>query len=497
MKFSGLEGLSFDDVILLPGFSKVLPADVDIRTLFSRNVRLVNPLASAAMDTVTEKELAIALAREGGIGIIHRNMNPERQAAEVAEVKRAQNWIIGNPYTLRPDQLLSEAKRLMVERNISGIPIVDAERVLCGILTSRDLVYLTDADLRRPISEEMTAEGLVTAPFDGMTIATAKEKLREARREKLLLVGSNGELAGLITHRDIRRREECPDACLDINGCLRVGAAIGVGQEAIERTELLIKAGADVIVIDTAQGYSESVIKTAKEVVSLAHKSGVDVVVGNVATREGATALVVLGIDGIRVGASPGTTCITALVSGCGRAQLRAIMEVAAAIQGKIPVIADGGIRYPSDIVKALAAGADSVMSGGLFAGTDESPGDFVFLEGDPRPHKRLRGMGSLPAMEAGSSDRYSLKGVPKDKLVPQGVEGLVLSIGPLSRLVNYLVGGLRSGCGLVGAKNIKELQDKAVFEKITSASVGESRPHNIFVGEQAFGMPSMRREGR
>lgn len=474
--------VTFDDVLLKPRYSAVLPAEVDVRTRLSRRITLNIPIVSAAMDTVTEAPLAIALAQEGGIGIIHRNMPAEAQAAEVNKVKRYVAGMIVDPYTLTPDRPVADALQIMATYKISGIPVVDNEGVLVGIITNRDLRFEKRRDI--PVSELMTKENLVTAPV-GTTLEQAKRILHKHRIEKLPIVDGRGRLKGLITVKDIMKAIEYPAACKDEKGRLRVGAAVGVGPKQLERVERLLENGCDIIVVDTAHGHSKGVIETVKLIKKTFRKA--EVAAGNVATAAGARALIEAGADAVKVGIGPSAICTTRVIAGVGVAQISAIMEAAAACQkAGIPVIADGGIKYSGDITKAIAAGASSVMIGSLFAGTEESPGELILYEG--RSYKAYRGMGSLGSLGGGASrDRY---GMPEDvevsKLVPEGIEGRVPYRGPLAQVVYQLVGGLRAGMGYCGAKDIKTLQATAEFVRVTAAGIAESHPHDVEITKEA-----------
>lgn len=474
------EAFAFDDVLLVPCYSEVLPRDVEISTNLTRNIRLSLPILSAAMDTVTESRLATALAQEGGIGIIHRNMSIEEQAQEVEKVKRSAHGVIPDPVTLSPNQTVAEAKRIMQEQGITGLPVVASDGKLVGIITQRDLRFLDDLDVA--VEKVMTKRNLITAPPD-TNLEAAKKILQANKVEKLLLVDENGKLCGLITIKDIDKMEAYPKAVRDDHGRLRVGAAIG--PEDYERAEALVEAGCDVLVVDTAHGHTKNVLETVRE---LKRRFDVDVVAGNVATADGAEALIRSGADAVKVGVGPGSVCTTRVVAGVGVPQLTAIAECATVAQKEgVPVIADGGIRNSGDVVKALAAGASSVMLGNLFASTDESPGQVVMYEG--RRFKVYRGMGSLDAMLKGSASRYAQQGLPPSKLVPEGIEGLVPLRGPLSEVVAQIVGGLRSGMGYIGAANLNELWQKAKFVRITAAGQRESRPHDIVLTKGFFGV--------
>ncbi|MDI9370516.1 MAG: IMP dehydrogenase [Synergistaceae bacterium] len=480
-KFASYEGFTFDDVLLEPAFSDVLPSDVSIRTRLAEAIPLNIPLCSSAMDTVTEGRLAIAMAREGGIGIIHRNMPIDRQAREVDIVKRSESGVIVDPFFLNPEDMVREAVSLMDHYHISGVPIVDERKRLVGIITNRDLRFIQDFD--QPISRVMTKENLVTAA-EGTTLEGAKSILMKYKIEKLPIVDGDGILKGLITIKDIQKVKDFPDAAKDSGGRLRVGAAVGVGADLFERAAALVGSGVDVLVADTAHGHSKKVLDSIGTLRS--EYPDMTIVGGNIATAEAADALVDAGADAVKVGVGPGSICTTRIIAGIGVPQLGAIYNVAKAAhaRGKA-VIADGGIRYSGDIVKALAAGADSVMIGSLFAGTEESPGEPVIYRG--RSYKSYRGMGSLGAMKDGcSQDRYFQEGAAGDKLVPEGIEGLAAHKGPISGVIFQLTGGLRSGMGYVGARDILELQRKARFVKVTPASVKESHPHDVVVTKEA-----------
>jgi IMP dehydrogenase len=473
----GYQGITFDDVLLEPGYSDVVPKDVDVRTQLTRNVRLNIPILSSPMDTVTESELAIALAQEGGIGIIHKNLSIPNQTREVDKVKRSENGIITDPITLPPDETVGTARRIMEQHHISGVPIT-VNGVLRGILTRRDLKFRTDNGQK--ISEIMTKDNLVTAPAD-TPLEDAEMILTRNKVEKLLLVDDEYRLKGLITIKDIDKTQNFPAACKDGRGRLRVGAAIGVLD--FERAESLIRAGVDVLVVDSAHGHSRNVVETVRE---LKRRHAIDVIAGNVATNAGARALADAGADAVKVGIGPGSICTTRIVSGVGVPQMSAIANAAKGLAGTgVPLIADGGIRYSGDITKALAGGAHAVMIGGLFAGLAESPGQTILYRG--RTFKAYRGMGSLGAMQAGSADRYAQGGgTPTGKLVPEGVEGRVPYKGPLAPYVFQLVGGVRSGMGYVGARTLDELRTQARFIQVTAASVQESHPHDIAITQES-----------
>jgi IMP dehydrogenase len=473
------EALTFDDVLLVPQYSEVLPKDVKIDTRLTRQIRINIPLVSAAMDTVTEAALAKALAREGGIGIIHKNLTPDEQARQVSIVKKTENGIIYDPITVTPDMTVKEAFDLMAEYKIGGLPVVDEEGRLVGLLTNRDIRF--EKNLSKKIKDLMTPrEKLIVAPPD-ISLEKAKEILHQHRIEKLPLVSKDNKLVGLITIKDIMSVIEHPNAARDEKGRLLVGAAVGTSPETMERVEKLVKAGVDVIVIDTAHGHSRRVIETLEMI--KADYPDLPVVAGNVATPEGTEALIKAGADAVKVGVGPGSICTTRVVAGVGVPQLTAVMECSeVARKYDVPIIADGGIRYSGDIVKALAAGAESVMVGSIFAGTEEAPGETILYQG--RKYKAYRGMGSLGAMRSGSADRYGQEG--ENKFVPEGIEGMVPYKGTVKDVVHQLVGGLRSGMGYVGARTIKELQEKAVFVKITPAGVKESHPHDIIITKES-----------
>ncbi len=475
------EGLTFDDVLLVPGHSLVHPGDTSLASFVTRKIPLQIPLISAAMDTVTESRMAIAMAREGGMGIIHKNMPVEVQAREVDRVKRSESGMILDPITLGPDQTLREAHSLMAQYSISGVPIVEKEGKLVGIVTNRDLQFETDLDQK--IRDVMTSKGLVTVPV-GTTLETAERLLHKHRIEKLPVVDEDGTLKGLITVKDIFKRRKHPNACKDEHGRLRVGAAVGASaQKDLERARALVEAGVDVLVIDTAHGHSEGVLQAVARVREAL--PDVELIAGNVATAEGARAIMERGANAVKVGVGPGSICTTRVVTGVGVPQLTAIMEAVRGVEGEIPVIADGGIRYSGDVVKALAAGAHSVMMGSMFAGTDESPGESFLLEG--RRFKVVRGMGSLSAMEEGSADRYfqDPQAGPR-KLVPEGIEARVPYKGSLADTIFQLTGGLRSGMGYCGAGDLKELRTTARFFQITSGGLRESHPHDVTITREA-----------
>ncbi len=473
------EAVTYDDVLLTPAHSSVLPRDADVRTRLTRHITLNIPLVSAAMDTVTEAEMAIAMAREGGIGILHKNMSIERQAEEVDRVKRSESGMIQRPITLSSGQTVGDALEVMRKYSISGIPIVDDEH-LVGILTNRDLRFEPNLDL--PVAKVMTSGNLITAPT-GTTLEEAEVILQKHRIEKLPVVDKNGRLRGLITSKDIQKKKRHPHACTDEHGRLRVGAGVGVTGDTLERVAALVAAGADVLVVDTAHGHSQGVITMLKKIRA---KVDVDLIAGNVATAEATRALIRAGADGVKVGIGPGSICTTRVVAGVGVPQVTAIMECAsAAKRSNVPLIADGGIKQTGDIAKAIAAGADSVMIGGLFAGVEESPGEKVLYEG--RSYKMYRGMGSLEAMKKGSKDRY-FQDVEDDiqKLVPEGIEGRVPFKGQLSDTVYQMVGGLRAAMGYCGCRTIPEMKAKARFTRMTEAGLRESHPHDISITKEA-----------
>lgn len=477
-KFLG-EGLTYDDVLLVPAYSEVLPREVEIRTKFSRNIFINSPIVSAAMDTVTEFELAIAIAREGGIGVIHKNMTIEQQAAQVRRVKRSESGMIQDPITLNEDALIADALKLMYDNKIGGIPIVNKNGLLVGIVTNRDLRF--EKNLKRPVREVMTSNNIITTKVTDLK--KAEQILQHNKIEKLPVIDKNNKLIGLITYRDISKIKERPNASKDDLGRLRVAAAIGVTSDGIERAQALVNAGVDALIIDTAHGHSKGVIQMLKLVKKNFPK--VDVVVGNVATAAAGLALVKAGADGVKVGIGPGSICTTRIIAGVGIPQLTAVMMVSKALKKSgVPVIADGGIRFTGDIPKAIAAGASTIMAGSLFAGVEESPGETIIFEG--RKFKTYRGMGSLDAMEKGSKDRY-FQDVEDDirKLVPEGISGRVPYKGTLGEVVFQLIGGLRAGMGYVGAKNIAALQE-AKFIRITAAGIRESHPHDIVITREA-----------
>jgi IMP dehydrogenase len=475
------EALTFDDVLLIPARSNVLPRDVDVSTRLTNKIRLNIPLISAAMDTVTEWQMAVAIAREGGIGIIHKNMSIEEQCEMVDKVKRSESGMIKDPITLFPNQTVAEALELMQKYRISGIPVIDENRKLVGILTNRDLRF--EPDLNQPVEKLMTKENLITAKGK-VTLEQAEKILQKHKIEKLPVVDRQNRLIGLITFKDIQKKKSFPNACKDELGRLRVGAAVGIQKDTIERVEELIKSNVDVVVIDTAHAHSEGVLQMIKKIKKKFPE--LELIAGNVGTAEATIDVIKAGADCVKVGIGPGSICTTRVVAGVGVPQISAIMECAkAAKKYNIPIIADGGIKQTGDIAKAIAAGADSVMIGSLFAGTDESPGEQVLYEG--RSYKVYRGMGSIEAMKKGSKDRY-FQDVEDDikKLVPEGIEGRVPYKGPLSETVYQMIGGLKAAMGYCGVKNIRELQTKTKFVKMTEAGLRESHPHDVIITKEA-----------
>lgn len=474
------EALTFDDVLLIPGHSLVHPKDTDVTSLVTRDISLNIPLLSAAMDTVTESAMAIQMAREGGMGVIHKNLTPERQAEEVDRVKRSESGMILNPITLTADASLQNALDLMARFSISGVPIVENGGHLVGIITNRDLQFETE--LNKPIAAVMTSERLVTVPV-GTTLDQAQAILHEHRIEKLPVVDDAGNLCGLITVKDIFKRRLYPGACKDRHGRLRVGAAIGASVADLGRAERLVEAGVDVIVVDTAHGHSEGVLKAVGRVRE--RFPDVQLMGGNVGTVEAAKAMVERGVDAVKVGVGPGSICTTRIVTGVGLPQLTAIMDAVEGVDGNVPIIADGGVRYSGDVVKALAAGAHSVMMGSMFGGTDEAPGESFLLEG--RRFKTLRGMGSLSAMQEGAADRYFQDGqVESRKLVPEGIEARVPYKGPVADTIYQFVGGLRSGMGYCGVGTLAELRTSARFNRVTAGGLRESHPHDVTITREA-----------
>ncbi len=475
------EGLTFDDVLLVPDYSEVLPHEVDVSTYITKRIKLNIPIVSAAMDTVTEARLAIALAREGGMGIIHRNMPIKEQAREVEKVKKSESGMILNPVTVRPSATVREALEIMERYKISGVPVVDENDKLVGILTNRDLRFIKPTDYDKPVSFFMTRENLVTAQ-EGITLDEATEILQKFKVEKLPIVDKEGRIKGLITIKDIVKRKKYPNACKDELGRLRVGAAVGTGEDALDRVSALVDAGVDLIVVDTAHGHSKRVLDTVQKVKATFPE--LQVVAGNVATAEGTKALIESGADAVKIGVGPGSICTTRIVAGVGVPQITAIMSAYnVAKDEEIPIIADGGIRYSGDIVKALSAGASVVMLGNLLAGTEEAPGETIYYQG--RAYKVYRGMGSLGAMVTRlSSDRYGQDKL--EKFVPEGIEGRVPYKGKLSDVIYQLVGGLRSGMGYTGCKTVKELHEKAKFVRITWAGYRESHVHDVQITREA-----------
>lgn len=475
------EGLTYDDVLLVPSYSEILPREVQIASHFSKNIKLNTPIVSAAMDTVTEYKLAIAIAQEGGIGVLHKNMSIEDQAMHVRKVKRSESGMILDPVTLNENASIGDALAMMSENKIGGIPVVDKQNKLIGIVTNRDLRF--EKNMKKPVALIMTKRKDIVAAQNGITLKKAEEILQSNKIEKLPIVDKSNKLVGLITYKDIIKIKVNPNACKDSMGRLRVAAAVGVTADTMERVDALVAAGVDAIIIDTAHGHSKGVIEKLKEV-KRKHKQ-VDVIVGNIATGKAALDLFKAGADAVKVGIGPGSICTTRVIAGVGVPQLSAILDVAQALKGKnCPIIADGGIRFTGDIVKALAAGAGTVMMGGMFAGTEESPGETIIYEG--RKFKSYRGMGSLEAMQKGSKDRY-FQDAEDDikKLVPEGISGRVPYKGSLSEIVYQLIGGLRAGMGYTGAKNIPDLQNSK-FIRITAAGVKESHPHDVVITREA-----------
>jgi IMP dehydrogenase len=474
------EGLTFDDVLLVPGYSEVLPKDVQLKSRLTRNIEVNTPIMSAAMDTVTEAKLAIAIAQQGGIGVIHKNMTIAEQALEVRKVKRSESGMILDPVTLSENGLVKDALQLMKENGIGGIPVIDENRILMGIVTNRDLRF--EKNMNRPIREVMTTENIITT-IDGTDLSKAEDILQQKKIEKLPVVDAQNKLIGLITYRDIIKVKTHPNSCKDSYGRLRVAAAVGVTSDTLERVNALVEAGVDAIVIDTAHGHTKGVVEKLKEV-KLKHPK-LDVIVGNIATAEAAKYLAEAGADAVKVGIGPGSICTTRIIAGVGVPQLTAINDVAQALEGTgVPVIADGGIRYTGDIVKAIAAGADTVMVGSMFAGVEESPGETIIYEG--RKFKSYRGMGSLEAMQKGSKDRY-FQDAEDDvkKLVPEGISGRVPYKGNLIEVMYQIMGGLRAGMGYCGSPTIATLKG-ATFVRITSAGVRESHPHDVTITREA-----------
>lgn len=475
------EGLTFDDILLLPAKSQVLPRQTDITSFLTPDIKLNVPFLSAAMDTVTESKMAIAMAAQGGIGIIHKNLTIERQADEVDKVKRSESGMIHKPITLKAERTIEDALELMAKYRISGIPIVDESHKLIGILTNRDLRF--EPNIKQKVRDVMTKDNLITAP-QGTTLEKAEKILQKYRIEKLPVVDKKGTLKGLITFKDIAKKKKFPNACKDDIGRLRVGAAVGVSGDVMERVEALVDSHADVIVVDTAHGHSEGVLKTVKAIRK--KYKDIQLVAGNIVTKEAALELVECGVNAVKVGIGAGSICTTRVIAGVGVPQISAIAEVANALKSKkIPVIADGGIKQTGDVAKAIASGADTVMIGGMFAGVDESPGEKVLYEG--RTFKVYRGMGSLGAMKLGSKDRY-FQDIEDDikKLVPEGIEGRVAYKGPLSETIHQFIGGLRAAMGYCGTRNIKQMKTKAKFVRITNAGLRESHPHDVTITEEA-----------
>jgi len=475
------EGLTYDDGLLVPSYSEVMPREVDISSQFSKNIRLNTPIVSAAMDTVTESAMAIAIAGEGGIGVLHKNMSIQQQAAEVRKVKRSESGMIQDPITLNVDAKVADALALMKENKIGGIPIVDDKNTLLGIVTNRDLRF--QKNMNQAVSEVMTNEKIITTQ-KGTDLNKAEDILQQHKIEKLPVVDEANKLIGLITYRDIIKLKERPNACKDEFGRLRVAAAVGVTADVMDRIAALVKVGVDAVIIDTAHGHSKGVLETLKKV--KAQYSKLDVVVGNIATKEAALALAEAGADAVKVGIGPGSICTTRVIAGVGVPQFSAVMMVAEALKGSgIPVIADGGLRFTGDVVKALAAGADTAMAGSLFAGVAESPGETIIYEG--RKFKAYRGMGSVEAMEKGSKDRY-FQEMEDDikKLVPEGISGRVPFKGSLSEVIYQMVGGIRAGMGYCGCSTIEKLKTDAIFIKITNAGIRESHPHDITITREA-----------
>lgn len=478
-KFVG-EGLTYDDVLLVPAYSEVLPREVDITTNFTKEIRLNTPIVSAAMDTVTEYQLAIAIAQEGGIGVLHKNMSIEQQAEQVRKVKRSESGMILDPVTLDEEATLGDALRLMKEFNIGGIPVVNAGKKLVGIITNRDIRFQRNTG--QPISQIMTRDNLITAP-KGISLTEAEDILQQYRIEKLPIVDGEGKLVGLITYKDILKRKDRPNACKDEFGRLRVGAAVGVTHDTLARVAALVDAGVDVISVDTAHGHSRGVLEAVKEI--KAQFPQIDLIAGNVATAEGARALADAGADAVKVGVGPGSICTTRIIAGIGVPQLSAVMEAARGLDGTgVPVIADGGIKFSGDIVKAIAGGASTVMVGSILAGTEEAPGEMLLLDG--RKYKTYRGMGSIEAMEDGSKDRY-FQDAEDDmkKLVPEGIVGRVPYKGMVAEVLYQLVGGVRAGMGYCGAPTVSRLQE-AKMVKITGAGLKESHPHDVQIIREA-----------
>ena len=473
------ESLTFDDVLMVPKYSEILPREVDLRTSITKNIKLNIPLLSAAMDTVTESEMAVALAREGGVGIIHKNLTIEQQCTEIDKVKRSESGMILDPVTINSNKTLNDALEIMSKYHISGVPVVD-EGKLQGILTNRDIRFETNLSLK--VLDRMTNKNLVTVK-EGTTLEEAKEVLQKHRVEKLLVINGDGDLTGLITVKDILKKQNFPNAAIDKHGRLLVGAAVGIDVDTVDRVAELVNNNVDVIVIDTAHGHSKSVMDMTKKIKN--SFSDLDLIVGNVATPEGVESLIDCGADAVKIGIGSGSSCTTRIVAGVGVPQLSSILNSFKIAQKRnIPIISDGGMRYSGDIAKSLAAGSNAVMLGSIFAGTDESPGEMILWEG--RSYKSYRGMGSISAMKSGSSDRYFQKGTQNKKLVPEGIEGMVPVKGPLSDLVHQLIGGVRSSMGYCGAKSLVEFNKKVEFIKITSSGIVESHPHDLDVTKEA-----------
>ena len=477
MKFK--EHLTFDDVLMVPKYSEILPREVDLSTFITKNIRLNIPLMSAAMDTVTESKTAIALAREGGMGVIHKNLSIAEQCSEIDKVKRSESGMILDPVTINSKKTIEDALKIMSKYHISGVPVVDNGK-LKGILTNRDIRFENDLDLK--VSERMTDNKLITVK-EGTTLDEAKEVLQKHRVEKLLVVNDLGNLTGLITVKDILKKQNFPNAATDKHGRLLVGAAVGIDDDTLDRVSELINNNIDAIIIDTAHGHSQSVINMTKNIKK--RFSNIDLIVGNVATSDGVEALIDSGADAVKIGIGSGSSCTTRMIAGVGVPQLSSILNTyEIAFKRNIPIISDGGMRYSGDIAKSLAAGSNAVMLGSIFAGTDETPGEIILWEG--RSYKTYRGMGSISAMKSGSSDRYFQKGTKNKKLVPEGIEGMVPIKGSLSNLVHQLLGGIRSSMGYCGAKNLKVFNEKVEFIKITSAGMIESHPHDLDVTKEA-----------
>ena len=473
--------LTYDDVILRPGFSKILPSDCSLQSRFSRNILLNLPLIAAAMDTVTESATAIVMAQQGGLGVIHKNMSIDAQAEEVAKVKKYESGTITNPITVKPDISLADVLEMTEKHNIAGFPVVNDQNVCIGIITERDMQFQEDLSIK--VREVMTPQKRLVTSQEGTSLTEAKQLLHTHRIEKLPIVDKKGVLKGLITIKDIIKRQDFPDSNKDDYGHLLVAAAVGVGERELTRAEALVKAQVDTLVVDTAHGHSQKVIETTKQLKNTFPQ--IDVVVGNVATAEGCSALVDAGADGIKVGMGPGSICTTRVISGVGVPQMSAVMECAdICSRSGVPLIADGGVKYSGDVVKALAGGADSVMIGSLFAGTNEAPGETILYQG--RRYKVYRGMGSLPAMPLGSGDRYFQGNTPSGKLTPEGVEGQVPTRGSLASNIHQIAGGIRAGMGYMGAANLMELKAKAHFVQITSASIREGHPHDVRITKEA-----------